>query len=871
MLKYLLATTLFCFSSIGLLKSQSPGGIPALNKMWLKSDNGVTAPGNIVSQWQEVSGANITGNFTVQPIAGTATAQTGPTLIPAGINFNPYISFDGITNSLSSINNFLGTALVSNSNVTVFQVINFKAGAVWLKWETDFNGTTARLGFENAAGKIRFDFPKAVPASAGQNVGVTNVLNKDVLSTCFANTTTSVNRLNGADDNTIPIPGPGNFAAANTKIVIGNENLLNLPCKIDMAEVIIYSNTLTAAERNKIESYLAVKYGFTLNQLAANNNNYTATNGTIIWDRALNSTYANNITGIGRDDATALLQKQSRSVNTSRLITLYNGTYAGGIFPTDNAANTNGFTNDFSFLISGDNAGTTTLDQCALGGRVHRMQRIWKASKSGTIADVTIAVDQATVPANTKYLLISTNPVFPAGATTVLPLNIAGGKLYSSTLLNHNDFFTFASDSIPLPLSMDTTICKNSNGTVRVLNPVAGATYNWYNQTTGGTLIGTGTSITLLNLQNDTTVFVEMTSTFNCVVQPRVAVTILVQIVATPLATVTQPICTVSTGSVTITSPTGVGYQYCINGGSCQAGLIFSNLMPGPYTITASNATGCTSPVFSFTINAQPPTPIAPTVNAPVTICPNQTATLAITNPVAGDVYNWYSSATATIPVFTGISYTTPTLPAATTFYAEAVNAQGCASTKTNADVLLRIKLTAPIVTVVTVTDSSILFSWMPVPGANAYMVSTDGINYRSPSSGVNGSTHFLSGLLPFTNYTLYVKALDTLITCITSTDGNTTGKTLKRFEGIYVPSAFTPNGDAFNNSLRVFGDIKTYKFQVFNRFGQLVFSTTTLNAGWDGTFKGSKQAMGTYVWYLSAILTDGKMENISGTTILIR
>ena len=871
MLKNLLSACFLFISLCGLVKGQSPGGIAAANKMWLKSDNGVTAAGNIVSQWQENSGANVTGNFTVQPLVGTSNTQTGPTFNPIGINFNPYLSFDGVTNSLSSINNFLGTNLVSNSNVTVFQVINFKAGVVWLKWETDFNGTTARLGFENAGGKIRFDFPKAVPATAGQNVGVTNVLNKDVLSTCFVNTTTSVNRLNGADDNTIPIPGPGNFGAANTKIVIGNEDLLNLPCQIDMAEVIIYSSTLTAIERNKVESYLAVKYGFTLNQLAANNNNYVATNGAITWDRTLNSTYASDITGIGRDDATALLQKQSRSVNTSRLVTLYNSNYPTGIFPTDNASNTNGFANDFSFLLVGDNAGTTAINQCALNGRVHRMQRVWKVSKTGTIADITLAVDQAAVPANVKYLLVSANPAFPGGATTVLPLNIAGGKLYTTALLNHNDYFTFAGDSIPLPQLLDTTICASSNGTVRVLNPVAGAVYNWYNLATGGILVGTGISITLPNLQNDTTLYVEMTSVFNCIMVPRVPVTIHVQKVATPQGTVTQTSCTVSTGSVTITSPTGPGYQYCINGANCQAALTFSNLAPGPYTITAVNAIGCTSPGFSFTINPQPPIPAAPAVNTPVLICANQTATFTITSPVAGETYNWFTTLAATIPMFTGISYTTPILPTPTTYYVEAVNAQGCASVRTNADVLLRTILLAPIVSVVAVTDSSILFSWTIIPGANAYIVSTDGINYSSPSSGVSGTTHLLKILLPLSTHTLFVKAVDVSTPCITSTDGRATGTTLKRFAGIYVPSAFTPNGDIYNNTLKVFGDIRSYQFHVFNRYGQIVFSTTTLNAGWDGTLKGAKQSSGTYVWYVTAIMTNGFTENISGTTVLIR
>ncbi len=871
MLKYSLAVTIFFISCSVLVKAQSPGGISTNNKMWLRSDNGVSTTGSTVTQWQENSGANVTGNFNIQALAGTANVQTGPTLIPAGVNFNPYLSFDGITNSLSSANNFLGTALVSNTNVTVFQVLNLKSGTVWLKWETDILGTTARLGFENAAGKLRFDFPKANPASAGQNIGVTTIQNKHALSTTYANATTSVNRLNGADDNTIPIPGPGNFGAANTKIVIGNENLINLPCKIDMAEVIIYSNTLTAAERNKIESYLAVKYGFTLNQLAVNNNNYVATNAAITWDRALNSAYANDITGIGRDDATALNQKQSKSVNTTSLVTLYNGTYPAGIFPAENSTNTSIFSNDLSFLLIGDNGGTTTVDQCALDGNAHRMQRVWKAGNTGSVSPVTIAVDQASVPATVKFILVSANPVFPLSGTIIYPVTAAGGKLYSAVTLNHNDYFTFSSDTIPLPQLQAADVCINTNGTATVLNPVPGAVYNWYNLAVGGTLVGTGTSITIPNLQNDTTLYVQTTTVFNCILPIRVPVTIRVQTVATPQANTIQTGCTVNTGSVTITAPTGPGYQYCINGANCQAGLTFSNLAPGTYTITAVNALGCISPVLSVTINAPPPIPAAPVVNAPVSICENQTATLSITNPVAGNIYNWYTSLTATVPVHTGTTFTTPVLFTATTYYAEAVNAQGCVSSRTNADIQIRTKLLPPVVTVAQVTDSSILFNWTSVPGANKYLVSTNGINYTLPSSGVNGTSHYITGLLPRTTVTLYVKAVDSLITCINSFDGTGTAKTLAKYDDVYVPSAFTPNGDLLNNTLRVYGDIRSYRFIIYNRYGQLVFSTSTINAGWDGTIKGKAQSTGTYVWYVTALLSDGRTVNMSGTSILIR
>ncbi len=871
MFKYFLTVAILFISFPGLANAQSPGGISANNTMWLRSDNGVSTTGSSVIQWQELSGANVTGNFNVQPLAGTANVQTGPTLVAAGVNFNPYLRFDGITNSLSSINSFFGTALVSNSNVTVFQVLNLKSGIVWLKWETDFNGATGRFGFENSAGRLRFDFPKAVPASAGQNIGVTNILNKHALSTTYANAALSVNRLNGANDNTIPIPGPGNFGTVSTKIVIGNENFLNLPCRIDMAEVIVYSSTLSAAERNKIESYLAVKYGFTLNQLATNNNNYIASNAIITWDRALNSAYANDITGIGRDDATALSQKQSKSVNTLALVTLYNGIYAAGNFPLENSANTNTFSNDRSFLLVGDNGGTTTIDQCALDGKAHRMQRVWKASNTGSVSPVTIAVDQAPVPATTKYLLVSSNPSFPLAGTSLHLLTTANGKFYTGITVNHNDYFTFAADTIPLPQLQSADICRNTTGTATILNPLAGAVYNWYNMPTGGILVGTGASISLPNLQNDTTLFVETITEFSCVLPTRVPVTIRVQIVTTPQINAAQPGCTVNTGSITITAPIGPGFQYCINGTNCQAGLTFSNLVPGSYDITAKNAMGCISPVFTVTINAQPPTPAAPLVNSPVFLCSGQTTTLTVTNPVAGESYNWYNTLTGTTPVQTAVSYTTPVLSAPITYYVEAVNSQGCVSTKTNADVQIKPKLMSPVVTVAQVTDSSILFTWTAVPGANSYSVSPNGITYTLPSSGLNGTSHLQTGLLANTTYTLYVKASDSLTACVTSIDGIATGKTLKKYEGIYVPSAFTPNGDLLNNTLMVFGDIRSYEFAIFNRFGQRIFYSTTLHAGWDGKFKGKDQPVGAYVWYVLAKLNDGRSVHVRGTSVLIR
>lgn len=72
----------------------------------------------------------------------------------------------------------------------------------------------------------------------------------------------------------------------------------------------------------------------------------------------------------------------------------------------------------------------------------------------------------------------------------------------------------------------------------------------------------------------------------------------------------------------------------------------------------------------------------------------------------------------------------------------------------------------------------------------------------------------------------------------------------------VYVPTAFTPDGDDLNEMLLVLGnDIADaeYHFMVFDRWGELIFETTDRHAGWDGTYKGKKVPVGVYTWMLHA------------------
>jgi gliding motility-associated-like protein len=91
--------------------------------------------------------------------------------------------------------------------------------------------------------------------------------------------------------------------------------------------------------------------------------------------------------------------------------------------------------------------------------------------------------------------------------------------------------------------------------------------------------------------------------------------------------------------------------------------------------------------------------------------------------------------------------------------------------------------------------------------------------------------------------------------------------------ENIFVPKAFTPNGDGRNDMLKpmLVGMRQINYFRVYNRWGNLVFESRTANAGWDGRFKGVLQPMETYVWVVEGITDGGKTIRSSGNTTLIR
>ena len=91
--------------------------------------------------------------------------------------------------------------------------------------------------------------------------------------------------------------------------------------------------------------------------------------------------------------------------------------------------------------------------------------------------------------------------------------------------------------------------------------------------------------------------------------------------------------------------------------------------------------------------------------------------------------------------------------------------------------------------------------------------------------------------------------------------------------EGLFVPTAFSPNGDGKNDLLKpmLLGDVKSFRFQVFNRWGEIVFQTTIIGKGWDGNYKGLRQDGNVFVWTCTFQLNGKQKENKRGTFVLIR
>ncbi len=166
----------------------------------------------------------------------------------------------------------------------------------------------------------------------------------------------------------------------NYQIVIGDNQLKqNIPVTPffgKFAELIVFDRILNNLDKAKVESYLALKYGISLDK-NLNQSLYNSANQ-IIWDTKNLSEFSNNIAGVGRDDASGLFQKQSSAVYSDNIFSVGLNQFA-----KDNSSNPSAL-NDLQFLIWGSNSKALT-QEAKQPGLIQKLNRRWRIQNHGNI------------------------------------------------------------------------------------------------------------------------------------------------------------------------------------------------------------------------------------------------------------------------------------------------------------------------------------------------------------------------------------------------------------------------------------------------------------------------------------------------------
>lgn len=220
----------------------------------------------------------------------------------------------------------------------------------------------------------------------------------------------------------------------NPYIQLGTySNNIQKAFKGQIAELLVYNSVLRGKTRQSIETYLALKYGISL----TNGKDYLSFDKKVIFNLENRQGYSSRIAGIGRDDASGLLQKQAHSTEKENLITIG----VDEITPS-NAAN-KALIEDGTFLIWSDNNALPILTTPNDVSYPQLLQRQWMMQATGATAsnlattvqlDITTVFNDKTLDPS-KYLLV----MDASGKGTFLPENVK--YILASSL--ENNILTF--------------------------------------------------------------------------------------------------------------------------------------------------------------------------------------------------------------------------------------------------------------------------------------------------------------------------------------------------------------------------------------------------------------------------------------------
>jgi gliding motility-associated-like protein len=303
----------------------------------------------------------------------------------------------------------------------------------------------------------------------------------------------------------------------------------------------------------------------------------------------------------------------------------------------------------------------------------------------------------------------------------------------------------------------------------------------------------------------------------------------------------TAPSCAGDCSGVAVATVTGgtvgTGYQFSWTSGTGVPGSpTATGICAGDHSVIVNDANGCSASA-DFTLAA----PVPFTIDSVATTaesCPDACDGIMFVNAPTGVSFQIGTGTPQALPVFTGLCPGTYVITVA--------DADGCTATASGS-----IGAGAPISAGFTTnpTVASVL-----VPRFLFTNSSTNAVSY-SWDFGIYGTS-------TSTDPTLVLPEQATEFTaCLTATNSAGCSDTecmslvvLADF-AVYVPNTFTPDNDGINDVFYVMGDPslnKNFRLDIFNRWGEEIFTSTDILQGWDGTYKGTRVMDGVYPWRVS-------------------
>lgn len=432
----------------------------------------------------------------------------------------------------------------------------------------------------------------------------------------------------------------------------------------------------------------------------------------------------------------------------------------------------------------------------------------------GTATLIANGATNYTWSSNAGSATTSSVTVSPTGNTTYTVTGESLGCIFAST----------TTVNVTPSLAIGLTNAVLCSGSSTVLTASGANNYTWSANANGATTSTVQVSPTI------TTTYSVMGESSGCTGSNTVTVTV------NPIPTVTANSSTICAGNSSILTAGGTATSYSWSNGATNTTSI--NVSPASttnYTLTGSSM-GCTaSYVSTVTVNPSISVNIIPT-----TICEGSTGTLTAVPSSGGGTFTWTPGGEN--------SSTIVNSPNSTATYSVLYALNGCTATAIG-----NINLDPNPVVILNASNTNLTL------GEMATITASGGGTYVW-STGSSNSSISVTPLLS----TSYCATVTSVAGC--SSEQCILIEVIEK-SSLTIPNVFTPNGDNVNDVFFIDShNISSFDLQIFNRWGQLLFSADAPSKGWDGKTDGTTVPDGTYMYILKAKGADNTIYDKQGT-----